>query len=107
MQSRNVPGGVAGGRKIYRTQPPQSSVPPGERKGLTDIQRRQIAAAAIGLRPGARTTFINDVECHLDARCHGRSTSDADISKAIEATLDTTPFWPKSVFMCDSVSNNK
>jgi hypothetical protein len=78
-----------------------------ERTSLTDIQRRQIAAAAIGLRPGARTTFINDVECHLDARCHGRSPSDADISKAIEATLDKTPFWPKSVFMCDSIPNNK
>jgi hypothetical protein len=72
------------------------------RASLTDTQRRQIVAAAIGVRPAARMTFINDVECHLDPRCHGRSPSDADISKAIEATLDTTPFWPKSVFLCDS-----
>jgi hypothetical protein len=72
------------------------------RISLADGQRRQIAAAAATLRHAARGAFIADVECAIEARCHGRAVTNADVTAAIEATLGVVPFWPRPVFMCDA-----
>jgi hypothetical protein len=48
-----------------------------------------------------RGIFLCDVMNVLEARCHARSPTNADVSAAIEAVLGVVPFQT-SVFMCDS-----
>jgi hypothetical protein len=67
---------------------------------LSDSQTAQLNAAASTLRYDHRGVFICDTMNMLEARCHGRSITNADVSAAIEAALGVTP---TSLFMCDSV----
>ena len=71
---------------------------------LSDGQRAQVNAAAATLRYDHRGIFICDTMNMLEARCHSRSITNADVSAAIEAALGVTP---TSLFMCDGVSLTK
>jgi hypothetical protein len=71
---------------------------------LSDGQRAQVNAAAATLRYDHRGVFICDVMNILEARTHGRSVTNADVSAAVEAALGVTP---TSLFMCDGVSLTK
>jgi hypothetical protein len=77
------------------------------RLALSSAQRQQIAAAALALHSEARLTFINDVGWALGAKCHGRAPTSGDVERAINDTLDATPFWPKSVFLCDAATTKE
>ena len=71
---------------------------------LSDGQQRQLEAAVATLRYDCRGVFICDAMNMLEARCRGRSLTNADVSAAIEAALGATP---TSLFMCDGVSLTK
>ena len=73
---------------------------------LSDGQRKLIARAAASLAPSARDAFVHDVEAAIVARCAGRIASDFDVNFAIDGALRVAP-WPRSVYMCDGISNNK
>jgi hypothetical protein len=73
---------------------------------LLSGQRRQIVQAAASLAPSARDAFICDVTATIDTRCGGRVPNDFDVNKAINDALNAAP-WPRSVFMCDSVSKQQ
>jgi hypothetical protein len=72
------------------------------RVSLSDSQRKQIARAAASLAPAAREVFISDVTATIETRCGGKVPSDIDVNVAISSVLSASPFWPRSVLLCDS-----
>jgi hypothetical protein len=72
------------------------------RVSLSDSQRKQIARAAASLAPAAREVFISDVTATIETRCGGKVPSDVDVNVAISSVLSASPFWPRSVLLCDS-----